>query len=133
MAGMAYSFQKPDHDHGHCVEEALSKAEALCQARGARLTPIRRRVLELLWQSHEPFGAYELLIEGRNAYVGCVQPDLPHAGQFLICKECGATAEMHSEAVDAALLSAAEALHFVVESQTIEITGPCPHCREGGV
>lgn len=159
MAGMASSFRRPDHDHEHCVEEALSKAEDLCRARGARLTPIRRKVLELLWQRHEPFGAYELLqaldkndarvmpptvyraleflqaqglvhrIEVRNAYVGCAQPGRPHAGQFLICKECGVTAEMQSANVDAALLDAAEALDFKVESQTIEITGTCPHCR----
>ncbi len=160
MAGVASSFQRPDHDHVHCVAEALSKAEALCRARGARLTPIRRKVLELLWQRHEPFGAYELLkaldreearvmpptvyraleflqaqglvhrIEVRNAYVGCAQPGRPHAGQFLICKECGVTAEIQSANVDAALLDAADALDFKVESQTVEITGICPHCRD---
>ena len=40
--------------------EALARAEALCRAKGARLTPIRRRVLEALYATHRPLGAYEI-------------------------------------------------------------------------
>ena len=49
------------HDHAHCVTGALAQAEALCAARGARLTALRRRVLELVWASHRPRGAYDIL------------------------------------------------------------------------
>jgi Fur family zinc uptake transcriptional regulator len=41
--------------------DALARAERLCQARGARLTPQRRRVYELLVGAGEPLTAYELL------------------------------------------------------------------------
>jgi Fur family zinc uptake transcriptional regulator len=51
----------PDHDHRLCVGDALSVAADLCQRRGARLTALRRRVLELVWRSHGPVGAYEIL------------------------------------------------------------------------
>jgi Fur family zinc uptake transcriptional regulator len=51
------------HDHAHCVSDALAQAEALCAARGARLTVLRRRVLELVWASHRPRGAYDILEE----------------------------------------------------------------------
>lgn len=49
------------HDHQQCVTDALAAAEQVCERSGARLTPLRRRVLELVWQSHRPMGAYDLL------------------------------------------------------------------------
>ncbi len=39
---------------------ALENAASACLARGARLTPIRRRVLETLLGTHKPLGAYEI-------------------------------------------------------------------------
>lgn len=51
----------PSHDHGACVDGALRRAEAVCADKGARLTPLRRRVLELVWANHKPHGAYALL------------------------------------------------------------------------
>lgn len=62
-----------DHDHAACASVAMSRAEAICAARSARLTPIRRRVLELLWESHQPIGAYDLL-ERLNATGFSAQP-----------------------------------------------------------
>ncbi len=55
------AFHPRDHDHGHCISDALLKAEAICARRGARLTPIRRSVLGLVWESHSPVGAYDIL------------------------------------------------------------------------
>lgn len=49
------------HDHAECVSDALAAAQALCNDRGARLTPLREQVLELIWQSHKPLGAYALM------------------------------------------------------------------------
>ncbi|MBS7532823.1 transcriptional repressor [Ancylobacter sonchi] len=50
-----------DHDHAACVADVLARAEACCDASGARLTPLRRRVLQTLAQSHVPLGAYDLV------------------------------------------------------------------------
>jgi Fur family zinc uptake transcriptional regulator len=55
------SFAGARHDHGACVRGALGTAARLCAERGARLTPLRRRVLELVWRGHAPIGAYDLL------------------------------------------------------------------------
>lgn len=49
------------HDHSRCVHSALSEADTLCEHKGLRLTALRRRVLELVWQSHKPLGAYDIL------------------------------------------------------------------------
>lgn len=54
-------FRSRHHNHRACMRDALASAEALCAARGLRLTPLRRRVLELVWESHRPQGAYDLL------------------------------------------------------------------------
>ena len=59
------------HNHQACVAQALSDAHAICRDENARLTPIRERVLELIWQSHKPLGAYDILAklssDGHNA------------------------------------------------------------------
>lgn len=98
---MTASDRSHDHDHSACVSDALARAETSCGERGARLTPLRRRVLEGLADSHVPLGAYELVerlgasgdrpppmsvyraldflvseglahrIESRNAYIAC--------------------------------------------------------------
>jgi Fur family zinc uptake transcriptional regulator len=39
----------------------MARSEAFCKANGARLTPIRRRVLELLHGADRPLGAYDLV------------------------------------------------------------------------
>lgn len=49
------------HDHNHCIDEALAAARNLCTANGVRLTSQREKVLELIWQSHKPLGAYTLM------------------------------------------------------------------------
>ena len=58
-----HTFPKPGHNHAACAAAALRKAEALCAARKTRLTDIRRDVLEIVWQSHVPVGAYDILAE----------------------------------------------------------------------
>ncbi|WFS18647.1 zinc uptake transcriptional repressor Zur [Pseudomonas sp. 905_Psudmo1] len=49
------------HDHSRCVSHALAEAEAICARQGLRLTALRKRVLELVWASHKPLGAYDIL------------------------------------------------------------------------
>lgn len=152
-------FQVASHDHDSCIEDALDRAAQLCAARGARLTELRRQVLQLVWRGHEPVGAYAVLealrrshagaapptvyraldflienglihrIESLNAYVGCPRPERPHVSQFLICGGCGATAELEDVGMAAAVLRRAGELGFLVEQQTIELRGLCPRCR----
>lgn len=155
------TFPAANHDHGRCVAHALAAAEAECRRRGARLTDVRRRVLELVWASHAPIGAYVVLetlgregwsaapptvyraldfllahglvhrIERLNAYVGCTRPGAPHAGQFLLCTQCGAAAELDDESITRAVAAAAARLGFTITGQTVEAEGLCPACRGG--
>lgn len=73
------------HDHSHCVSQALESAEALCALRALRLTTLRKRVLELVWDSHKPLGAYDILAvlsdaDGRRA----APPTVYRALDFLL-------------------------------------------------
>ena len=73
------------HDHSHCVHSALTEADVLCAQKGLRLTALRRRVLELVWQSHKPLGAYDILavlseLDGRRA----APPTVYRALDFLL-------------------------------------------------
>ena len=158
MSG-GHTFSGGAHDHGRCVADALDEAANLCARRGVRLTTLRRRVLELIWDGHQPAGAYAILealrrenrkaapptvyraleflsahglihrIESLNAFIGCVRPDRPHAGQFLICEHCGTTAELRDEEIDAAVARSALRAGFQTIRQTVEVTGLCPECR----
>jgi Fur family transcriptional regulator, zinc uptake regulator len=49
------------HDHAACTDDLLSRAEKLCEEGAGKLTPLRRRMLEILAERHRPLGAYELL------------------------------------------------------------------------
>ncbi|MBI2177864.1 MAG: transcriptional repressor [Candidatus Tectomicrobia bacterium] len=155
-------FPTSGHDHTACVAGALERAAGICAQRGARLTPIRRRVLELVWASHAPIGAYDILarmepasrrsapatvyraldflmahgfvhrLSSVNAFVGCGFPDNPHVAQFLICKECGAVAEMEEPRIGRAIEGAAAQAGFEVETPVIEVRGRCPACQKDG-
>lgn len=50
-----------DHDHHGCISAALDAVSARCQAEKLKLTPVRRRVLEILLESHAALGAYDVL------------------------------------------------------------------------
>jgi Fur family transcriptional regulator, zinc uptake regulator len=148
-----------DHDHARCIDAALDRAALLCSRRGARLTSLRRRVLELVWQGHFAVKAYDLLgeldrgagtakpptvyraldflmahglvhrLESLNAYIGCPQPEAPHDGQFLICDACGIVSEFAAPAIEAAIAGQAADRGFAIEQRTLEVRGVCRSCR----
>jgi len=64
----------PPHNHLACIEKAMSDAKAICRAKKARLTALRELVLELIWENHEPLGAYQLMDMLRKRYEGNVAP-----------------------------------------------------------
>ena len=147
------------HDHGACVAAALAAAEAVCAVKGAQLTPVRRRVLEILLESHGAMGAYDVLgrldaegmgkqppvayralsflvdqglahrIEKLNAFVACSHPGGVHAPAFMICRSCGTGAEAEAGTGGAFGRRAAEA-GFRIERTVMEAEGLCPACQE---
>lgn len=148
------------HDHWRCIAQVLHHAEAVCAERNLRFTKLRRRVLEILLESHMALGAYDVLarlqaeglgaqppvayraldflvahglahkIEGIAAFIACTHADAEHSPAFLICRNCRAVAETHPDPAEAAIGEAAAAVGFTVESTLIEAQGLCPACQE---
>lgn len=146
------------HDHADCAASAIAQAERACKKAGARLTPIRRRVLEFLWESHKPVGAYRLLerlseeglgskppsvyraldflvshglahkLRSKSAYLGCVRPGQPHAPQFLICLGCDAIEEFVDPDLADRVERVARGAGFVPAFAALEVEGWCPAC-----
>ncbi|WP_106744882.1 transcriptional repressor [Yoonia maritima] len=148
------------HDHSSCVVAALETAERQCKESKAQLTPVRRRVLEILLESHAAMGAYDVLarldaeglgskppvayralgflvdqgfvhrIERLNAFIACTHPGASHDPAFMICRECGLVAE--AQAANLALQQAAADSGFLLEQTVIEAEGLCPACQTTG-
>jgi Fur family zinc uptake transcriptional regulator len=152
----ASGFQK--HDHFACIAKSLAAVDTCCGSKGLRLTPVRRRVLEILLAQHRAMGAYDILeilsaeglgsqppvvyraleflvnngfahrIEGLNAFVACSLPGQSHAPAFLICRSCEAVSEATSDPTRGTLGAAASTAGFVIENTVVEARGLCPRC-----
>ena len=152
-------FPPDAHNHRRCVEEALTRAEIVCRERSLRFTALRRQVLELVWNSHKPVGAYDILdkldrggkkaapptvsraleflieadlvhrLDSLNAFVGCADPSSSHTGQFLICRGCQSVAELDDADINRLVEEKASDLGFSAVHQMLEIQGLCPGCR----
>jgi Fur family zinc uptake transcriptional regulator len=138
----------------------MATAEDLCRQRGLRFTALRRRVLALVWDSHKPVGAYDILdqlgAEGRraapptvyraldflieaglvhrldslNAFIGCPDPARSHSGQFLICRLCRTVLELNDLDIDKLVEDKAKQLGFSAVHQMLEIQGLCSDCSK---
>jgi Fur family transcriptional regulator, zinc uptake regulator len=143
------------------IETALLRAQRICALRGARMTPVRRRVLELIVRADQPIKAYALLaqleeergklgpptvyraldfllahklvhkVETSNAFVACADVEHSHESQFIICEDCGATEEIRDDEIVRSLRRLGEGRGFAVERHVIEARGRCPACRTG--
>jgi Fur family zinc uptake transcriptional regulator len=147
--------------HHHHRKDQIAAAEAACVAVGETLTPLRRKVFELLLNRDGPAKAYDLLeelrpdhgaakpptvyraldflvrlglahrIESQNAFVACDVGACARSTIFLICEQCGASVEADA---GHALSDVAEAAHragFALKRTMLEATGLCAECKDG--
>ena len=139
----------------------IEEVEQRCARDQLRLTPTRRRVLELVLQADGPVKAYDLLdqlkseqpkaapptvyralefllehhfihrLETLNAFVSCFHPRHRHHGQFLICEACGAVKEVAETRLTEDLARLARDADFKPSRQVLEVYGTCSRCRHG--
>lgn len=149
------------HDHTACSSGVLDRAVEMCRSEGLRLTPVRRRVLEILLEQHRAMGAYEVLerlvsdgygrqppvvyraldflvenglahrIRRLNAFAACLHPGEEHSPVFIICRDCRIMAEVPASDARAAIDSVATGMGFEVERVSLEAVGLCPSCMSG--
>ncbi|MCH8466974.1 MAG: transcriptional repressor [Roseinatronobacter sp.] len=155
----ASSFCCADHSGTANAQAILTQAEDRAKARGVRLTPVRRRTLEILLQAHVALGAYDVLerlgaegfgsqppvayralnflvehglahrIRRLNAFTACAHPGEEHRAAFLICEACDSVTEAPARLVSDALALAAAEAGFRLERATIEAVGLCAACQ----
>ena len=148
-----------DHDHAVCVTVAMAHVDAECAAQGLQLTPVRRRVLEILLEEHRALGAYDILdrlraegmgsqppvayraldfliragfvhrVETLNAFVACTQGGSGHDPAFLICRNCRRVIETPAAPAGGQLEAAAAGAGFAIETAVREAGGLCADCR----
>ena len=148
-----------EHDHNQCIRTAITAAEHVCTSRGVQLTPIRHKILELIWNSHRAIKAYDLLdqirpindaakpstvyraldflleqglihrVESLNAFVGCRSSGTRHDQLLLICTACHNVEERSAPSVFLALADEAKNADFSPQRKTIEIHGLCKDCQ----
>lgn len=141
------------------ASRVIEEVEQRCARDQLRLTPTRRRVLELVLQADGPVKAYDLLeqlksrqpnaapptvyralefllenhfihrLETLNAFVSCFHPRHRHQGQFLICEDCGAVRELAENRLSSDLARLAREADFVPKHQVLEVYGTCSDCR----
>ncbi|HEV3430812.1 MAG TPA: Fur family transcriptional regulator [Paraburkholderia sp.] len=165
-----HAHKAHDHAHGHshaaggtsgegALESALAMAEAYCRERGEKLTPIRRKVLELLLASGRATKAYSLLDEMRQIHPGSAPPTVYRALDFLlsaglihriesinafavchdltqcqhgilvVCQQCGNVTELHELKLRQALVAQIEAAGYRLSGDGIELKGVCAQCQ----
>lgn len=135
--------------------KTLDAAERACAKRGLSLTPMRRRVLELLVEAGGPVKAYDLLaalkpdgpaqpptiyraldfltksglahkVEALNAYTACLHgAEAGAAAELFICEACGTVKERHVHRHCEDLPAG-----FQVDRSVIEHYGRCTLCAE---
>ncbi|CAB3767018.1 Fur family transcriptional regulator [Paraburkholderia solisilvae] len=147
------------HRHAASPEAALALADAYCRKRGEKLTPIRRKVLELLLNSGRATKAYSLLDEMREIHPGSAPPtvyraldfllsaglvhriesinaftvchDLTHCqhGMLVVCQQCGSVTELHQPKLREALIAQVEDAGYRLAGEEIELKGLCAACQ----
>ena len=147
-------------NHQSCVDQALRTADRICQDRGLRFTDLRRKTLKMIWASHAPVKAYDILnklkgsqraakpptvyrtldfllkhrfihrLNSLNAYIGCDHPRQTHQCYFLICRDCGEIKECCNPALADRLAAIASRNKFNPERVSLEIEGTCKQCSK---
>jgi len=148
------------HNHEICNEHYTDIMEKYCEENDLRLTPLRRKVFEILIRNHKPLGAYQILeilkkdgfassppiayrvldffvkkglvhkIQGLNSFIACSYAGCKHFPAFIICRKCDNVAEIKSE--NAFPTESDSALDFKIENAVIEILGACSACDMSG-
>lgn len=146
------------HNHAACRSAALDAANRLAESRGAKMTPTRARVLDIVAESHKPVGAYDILerlsrergraapptvyralnflveqgfvhrIDTLNAFIACFDAERRHDAGFLICESCKTVEEIADPGLGEAVRGSVASRGFRPRRTVVEISGLCAAC-----
>ncbi|HLS51445.1 MAG TPA: Fur family transcriptional regulator [Burkholderiaceae bacterium] len=142
------------------IKAQLKTAEQLCLRRNKRLTPMRRKVLQILLQHGRSLKAYELLEEVRkdhtnaapptvyraldflvdeglihrldavNAWTACLDADGEPHNVLIVCTECGVVAELSDPPLSHQLSHTAKQAGFIMANPETELRALCTPCHQ---
>ncbi|WP_353147858.1 Fur family transcriptional regulator [Pollutimonas bauzanensis] len=140
------------------IAATLRTAESLCIQRGKRLTPIRRRVLEILLVQQRSLKAYELLelirddqqgaapptvyraldflvdeglvhrLDAINAWTACLDAGGERHDLLVVCTQCGAVAELSDPELSRQLAGKVANVGFMLSGHETELRALCGKC-----
>lgn len=141
-------------------QSRLERAVDLCRTNNWRLTPIRRRAMELMCRTSGSLKAYQLIdhlgdagsvgspmrvyraldfltkhgfvrhLKTINAFAWCEFPAVTPETPFLICDDCGSVEALFDEKVRNFLDERSELVGFRVDQKKMELHGICRRCVE---
>src|SRR5690606_18172171 len=140
------------------IAASRDTAQKLCESRGKRLTPTRRKVLEILLHHGRSLKAYELLEHMRDVQQGAAPPTVYRALDFLVeeglvhrldainawtachdaggkphdllvvCTRCGSVAELSDPGLTRRLADKVARAGFRLSGHETELRGLCSTC-----
>jgi Fur family transcriptional regulator, zinc uptake regulator len=149
------------HDHAVCLGEARQRAAQAFDAKGMKLTPLRRLVFEEIAGSHDAVGAYDVLdrlvrktgermapVSVYRAIDALLEAGVVHRLESrnafyachnpahgrhiaMVCNTCGAVTELAGSDLHGGIERAAASAGFAVASIVVEVAGLCAPCTGG--
>ncbi len=144
----------------HLLATNMKNIEEYCKSNSLKLTPVRRKVYELLLEQQRGLGAYRILdllrdsgfksqppvayraldflveigfvhrIESQNSFFACTRPGEHHSPVFMICKKCESVSEATSSTSMSELSNSLKETGFEMEQTVIEAAGVCSSCAD---
>lgn len=149
-----------DTDHKKNVNQMLKHAEQVCEAKGEKLTALRRSIFEILVTSPKPLKAYDIVeklrifgkktqattvyrildvltsiglvhkIEAFNAYIPCTSQHEDNPALLFICSQCLKTAEVEDSEFYNSIKDRLCECDMNLSNNCIEIRCTCKDCKQ---
>lgn len=147
-------------NHENCISTTINQVEKICAENGLRFTKIRKAVLEIIWESHRPIKAYDILtkisninysekpptvyraldflmengfvhkINSLNSYVGCSHPNEHSDCYFIICSICNEVQECCDSTITKTIKKILNKNTFKHDYIALEVNGQCNYCSD---
>lgn len=145
--------------HQKCVKNTVEQAKEICLKNGLRLTEMRERILEIIFEDHGAVKAYDVLkklknhgisdkpptiyraldffIENKiihklhsiNSYVVCSHLGVCSDCHFMICKKCNKVEECCGEELAQIITNISKKTGFAIDDSNVELVGLCEGCQ----
>lgn len=145
-------------NHNDCISLAIKNAVEISNKNNIRFTNLRKKVFEIILNSHKPVKAYFILNELQktdssakpstvyralefllefglihklhisNSFAACTHPKKHNQCYFLVCNKCDEVKECCDDDLTSAITKITKNNFFKPKNITLEINGICKSC-----